>query len=60
LMLCPEEVRDYVVIHELCHRKQLNHSSCFWAEVARVCPEYTRHRAWLRENGGALIARLPE
>lgn len=60
LSLCPEEVRDYVVIHELCHRKQLNHSPRFWAEVAAVCPDYIRHRAWLKENGGALIARLPE
>ena len=60
LMLCPQEVRDYVVVHELCHRKQLNHSAAFWAEVAAVMPEYARHRAWLKENGGALIARLPE
>ena len=60
LMLCPEEVMDYVVIHELCHRKQLNHSPRFWAEVAAVCPDYARHRAWLKENGAVLIARLPE
>ena len=60
LMLCPEEVRDYVVIHELCHRKELNHSPRFWAEVARICPDYARHRKWLKENGGSLIARLPE
>lgn len=60
LSLCPEEVRDYVVIHELCHRKQLNHSPRFWAEVAAVCPDYARHRAWLKENGAVLIARLPE
>ena len=59
LMLCPEEVRDYVVIHELCHRKELNHSAKFWAEVARICPDYASHRKWLKENGGSLIARLP-
>ena len=59
LMLCPEEVRDYVVIHELCHRKELNHSPRFWAEVAKVCPDYVRHRNWLKENGGSLIGRLP-
>ena len=58
LMLCPEEVRDYVVVHELCHRKELNHSSRFWYEVARVMPDYAQHRKWLKENGGSLIARL--
>lgn len=59
LMLCPPEVRDYVVVHELCHRKQLNHSPAFWAEVARVMPEYKVHRAWLKDQGAALIRRLP-
>ena len=60
LSLCPEEVRDYVVIHELCHRIELNHSPRFWAEVERIMPDYARHRKWLKENGAALIARLPE
>lgn len=59
LMLCPEEVRDYVVIHELCHRKQMNHSEAFWAEVERFCPDYRIHRRWLKEHGAALIGRLP-
>jgi predicted metal-dependent hydrolase len=59
LMLCPEEVRDYVVIHELCHRRQMNHSSAFWAEVEAACPAYRLHRQWLKEHGAALIARLP-
>ena len=59
LMLVPEEVRDYVVIHELCHRKEMNHSPRFWAEVARICPQYDTHRRWLKDNGSALIARLP-
>ena len=58
LMLCPEEIRDYVVVHELCHRKELNHSSRFWNEVACIMPDYAQHRKWLKENGGSLIARL--
>ena len=59
LMLCPEEVRDYVVIHELCHRKHLNHSADFWAEVERYCPNYRIHRKWLKDTGAVLIMQLP-
>ena len=59
LMLCPEDVRDYVVVHELCHRKELNHSPRFWAEVEKVLPGYRMQRKWLKENGGGLIRRLP-
>lgn len=58
LMLAPEQVLDYVVIHELCHRKEMNHSQRFWAQVARLCPQYQQARRWLKENGPALIARL--
>ena len=59
LMLCPEEVRDYVVVHELCHRKEMNHSRRFWLELARVLPEYEQQRQWLKSNGSRLIRRLP-
>lgn len=58
LMLCPEEVRDYVVVHELCHRKELNHSPRFWVEVGKVLPGYAVLRKWLKDNGGAIIRRL--
>ena len=58
LMLTPPEVLDYVVVHELCHRKELNHSSRFWSEVERVLPDYKAHRKWLKENGTNLIAKL--
>lgn len=59
LMLCPEAVQDYVVIHELCHRREMNHSAAFWAEVEKYCPGYRAHRKWLKDNGSTLIERLP-
>lgn len=58
LMLFPDEVIDYVVVHELCHRKHMNHSAEFYAEVARVFPEYRRCQKWLKENGGLYMGRL--
>lgn len=58
LMLCPENVRDYVVVHELCHRREMNHSSRFWAEVERVLPDYKARRQWLKETGNSIIGRL--
>ena len=58
LMLCPEAVRDYVVIHELCHRIHMDHSPSFWAEVEKLCPDYRQHRRWLKENGASLLGRL--
>ncbi len=59
LMLAPPEVLDYVVVHELCHRKEMNHSADFWAEVAGAMPGYDTCRKWLKNNGAGLIARLP-
>lgn len=59
LLLFPDEVIDYVVVHELCHRKHMNHSAEFYAEVERVFPEYRRCRKWLKENGGVYLSRLP-
>jgi predicted metal-dependent hydrolase len=60
LMLAPEAVLDYVIIHELCHRKQMNHSAQFWAEVERILPDYTEQRRWLKQQGANLLARLPD
>lgn len=60
LMLSPPEVQAYVVVHELCHRKEMNHSPRFWQEVERVMPDYRTHKKWLKDNGNALTARLPE
>jgi predicted metal-dependent hydrolase len=58
LMLAPEEVLDYVIVHELCHLKEMNHSPRFWAEVERVMPDYKERRLWLKRHGGELIGRM--
>ena len=55
LMMAPPEVLDYVVVHELCHRKQMNHSKAFWSEVEKVLPDYKEARKWLKEEGSQMI-----
>jgi predicted metal-dependent hydrolase len=50
LVTMPEEVRDYVLIHELMHLKRMDHSPKFWTLVAAACPEYKKARAWLRSQ----------
>ncbi len=60
LVQAPPEVLDSVVVHELCHRIHPNHSAAFYAEIARVFPDYARCHAWLKENGAALLRRLPQ
>lgn len=59
LVLCPDEVLDYVIIHELCHRKHPDHSKAFWAEVEKYMPTYRQAKAWLKENGRNLIEKIP-
>ena len=56
LMMTPIEVIDYVVIHELCHRREMNHSKNFWALVESVMPDYKVHKNWLKENGGQIMS----
>lgn len=58
LALAPKEVLDYVVVHELCHRREMNHSAQFWACVEQVLPDYQFHKCWLKDNGQSLMARL--
>lgn len=58
LALCPEGVMRYVVVHELCHRRHMNHSKAFWNMVEDYMPDYKDHRLWLKRNGDMLIARL--
>lgn len=58
LMLTPDYVIDYVVVHELCHLREMNHSEKFWAEVEKIMPDYQRAELWLKQNGGNLISRM--
>ena len=60
LMLTPPEVIDSVVVHELCHRKEMNHSKRFYDEVYRVYPEYDRWNKWLKENGKVIMMRMDQ
>jgi predicted metal-dependent hydrolase len=55
LIQTPDAVRDYVLIHELMHLRQPNHSRRFWALVARACPDYEASRRWLRAHEAALL-----
>lgn len=54
LVMMPIEVLDYVVIHELAHRLEMNHSKQFWEEVNKVCPAYKRRKDWLKMNGAKM------
>ena len=55
IVMAPNRVVDYVVVHELCHLKQLDHSPKFWKEVERVMPDYAEHKDWLKVNARRLI-----
>ena len=54
LIMAPPDVLDYVAAHEVAHLAEMNHSAAFWAEVARLCPDYSAPRTWLRMNGASL------
>lgn len=58
LMLTPPEVIDSVVVHELCHLRQMNHGPRFYEQVRAVYPDYDRWNRWLKENGGMIMARV--
>ena len=54
LIHAPMHIMDYVVVHELCHLLEMNHSKHFWSEVERVEPQYKMKRQWLKDNGWQL------
>ena len=54
LMMAPSRVAEYVVVHELAHLVNLDHSPAFWGLVDRIRPEHRVESAWLREHGGWL------
>lgn len=54
LVLMPDWVRDYVIVHELMHLRRMDHSPAYWRLVAAECPDYRRARDWLRSNGASL------
>ena len=58
LMLVPQEILDSVVVHELCHRRHMNHSREFYEEISKVFPDYPRCDKWLKENGGIYMKRV--
>jgi predicted metal-dependent hydrolase len=55
LMRTPETILDYVVVHELCHLKEMNHSPRFWAEVEKILPDYKERRKWLKDHENEIM-----
>ena len=58
LLLTPAEVIDSVVVHEVCHLLEMNHSARFYEHVLSVFPEYRKHHAWLKKHGPEIMARV--
>ena len=59
IILVPSYVKKYVIVHELAHRKEMNHSERFWKIVASMIPNYQKAMMWLKRNGDFVIGRLP-
>ena len=60
LVLLPDEIIDSIVVHELCHLKQMNHSARFYAEIDKVFPNYKQCHLWLKQNGAMYLNRIPK
>lgn len=57
LVMAPIEVIDYLIVHEMAHIEEMNHSASFWRLVEKACPDYKAHRRWLKEHGPALTLK---
>ncbi|GAE90719.1 M48 family metallopeptidase [Acetivibrio straminisolvens] len=55
LVMAPMEVIDYVIVHELCHMKEMNHSKNYWNLVKSILPDFDLSRKWLKVNGHRLV-----
>lgn len=58
LMMTPERIQNYVVVHELAHRKEMNHSKKFWEVVESILPDYRESVKWLKTDGLVLIQKM--
>lgn len=58
IIMAPKWIGDYIIFHEMCHLKHLNHSTRFWNLVAQVCPRYEKAEKWIRDYGFLLHVNL--
>jgi len=56
LVMCPSQVSDYVIWHELAHTRHLHHGPEFWELVSRLCPDYVEQQRWLKRHGQMVMA----
>jgi len=54
LLQAPPSVRDYIILHELMHLREMNHSPRFWRQVESVCPDFLQAERWLKQNSRLL------
>jgi predicted metal-dependent hydrolase len=57
-MMAPESVINYVIIHEIAHLKEMNHTEKFWKLVSEHCPQWRKHKRWLKDHEAELSAKL--
>ena len=54
LIQAPDHVQEYIILHELMHRREPNHSQRYWQQVAAVCPDYAQAESWLKQHRGLM------